>query len=176
MIDSILGGGVDDVYHCSWSRGVREEPARRSGTNGESRVIVLDANVISEFFKPQPDGSVIAWLESLTGDVAITAIKLAELLAGVRRLPDSQRKSALNTKINAVLQRYRKTQAVLALDDEAATHYPTVLGERERLGLPVTMAEAQIATICRAHDAVCATRKVKDFEHAGIELINPWDS
>lgn len=139
-------------------------------------MIVLDTNVISEVFKPQPDDRVVAWLEALTGDVAITAVTLAELLAGVRRLPDGQRKSTLSTKINAVLQRYRKTRAILAFDEEAANHYAMVLVERERAGLSVSTADAQIAAICRAYQAVCATRNIKDFEHTGIELVNPWDS
>jgi predicted nucleic acid-binding protein len=36
-------------------------------------VIVLDTNVISEILRPQPDVEVVTWLESLTGDVVITA-------------------------------------------------------------------------------------------------------
>lgn len=39
--------------------------------------------------------NVMAWLESVTDDVAITAVTLAELLAGLRRLPDGKRKTDL---------------------------------------------------------------------------------
>ena len=42
-------------------------------------MIVLDTNVISEIFRPQPAPQVVEWLESLTGDVAITTVTLAEL-------------------------------------------------------------------------------------------------
>lgn len=48
-------------------------------------MIVLDTNVISEIFRPQPEPRVLAWLESLTDDVAITSITLAELLVGACR-------------------------------------------------------------------------------------------
>lgn len=137
-------------------------------------MIVLDTNVISEVFRPRPDARVVAWLESLAGDVAITAITLAELLAGVSRLPDGKRKSALSTSIDAALQPYRETRAVLAFDDEAAAQYADVLVEREAAGLPISMADAQIAAICRAHHATCVTRNVKDFVGTGIELIDPW--
>jgi predicted nucleic acid-binding protein len=51
-------------------------------------VIVLDTNVVSEVLKPQPDARVVAWLESLADDVAITAFTLAELLARLRRRTD----------------------------------------------------------------------------------------
>jgi predicted nucleic acid-binding protein len=137
-------------------------------------LIVLDTNVISEVFRPQPDARVVAWLESLTGDVAITAVTLAELLAGVRRLPDGRRRSALSTRIDAALRPYREAGSVIAFDDQAADHYAEVLIARERAGLPISTADAQIAAICRAHSASCATRNTKDFVSTGIELIDPW--
>ncbi|MFI5427512.1 type II toxin-antitoxin system VapC family toxin [Aeromicrobium sp. UC242_57] len=139
-------------------------------------MIVLDTNVISEIFRPQPDPQVVSWLESLSGDVAITAITLAELLAGVRRLPSGKRKSELTSKIELALQPYRNTRAVLSFDDQAAEHYADVLISRDKAGLPISMADAQIAAICRANSAACATRNTKDFTHTGVELIDPWEA
>lgn len=137
-------------------------------------MIVLDTNVISEVFRPQPDARVVRWLESLTGDVAITAITLAELLAGVRRLPEGHRKSTLTMNIESALQPYKDTRSVLAFDAEAAGHYADVFDGREEAGLPISMADAQIAAICRVHAATCATRNTKDFTGTGVELVNPW--
>jgi toxin FitB len=137
-------------------------------------LIVLDTNVISEVFRPQPDARVVWWLESLTGDVAITAITLAEVLAGLRRLPEGLRKSTLTLNIETALQPYKDTRSVLAFDAEAAGHYADVFAGREEAGLPISMADAQIAAICRAHTATCATRNTKDFARTGVELVNPW--
>lgn len=137
-------------------------------------MIVLDTNVISEIFRPQPAPQVVAWLGALSGDVAITTVTLAELLAGVRRLPNGRRRSILSTGIDAALQPYRETRSVLAFDDEAADHYAEVVVAREKAGMPISMADAQIAAICRTHRASCATRNTKDFADTGIALINPW--
>lgn len=137
-------------------------------------MIVLDTNVISEVFRPLPDAKVVAWLESLSGEVAITAVTLAELLAGVRRLPDGQRRSALAARIDAAIDPYRESRAVLAFDDKAADHYADILTAREQAGLPISTADAQIAAICSSNDAVCATRNTKDFAATGIELVDPW--
>ena len=139
-------------------------------------MIVLDTNVVSEVFRPHPDARVVAWMETLTGDVAITAVTLAELLAGVRRLPDGRRKSALGARIDAALRPYRQTRAVLAFDDKAAEHYAHVLVARERAGIPISTADAQIAAICRANSATCATRNIKDLARTGVELVDPWTS
>jgi len=38
----------------------------------------------------------------------------------------------------------------------------------------MSMADAQIAAICRTHDAALATRNIRDFEESGVDLINPW--
>ena len=37
-------------------------------------LVVLDTNVISEIFRPSPEASVVDWLASLTGEVAITSV------------------------------------------------------------------------------------------------------
>lgn len=137
-------------------------------------MIVLDTNVISELFRTSPDPRVVEWLESLTGDVAITSIALAELVAGVRRLSEGRRKRDLTSALKAALEPYRQTRSILAFDDAAAEHYADVLVARELAGRPISTADAQIAAICLAHDATCATRNVKDFAETGVPLLNPW--
>lgn len=137
-------------------------------------MIVLDTNVISEIFRPSPNPGVVRWLTSLTGDVAITSITLAELLAGVRRLPDGRRKDDLVQRINAAVEPYRGSRALLPFDDLAAERYADVLLARQSAGAPISTADAQIAAICLAHGATCATRNLKDFANTGVELIDPW--
>ncbi|WP_062385104.1 type II toxin-antitoxin system VapC family toxin [Demequina iriomotensis] len=138
-------------------------------------MIVLDTNVISELFRRTPDPAVLSWLSALDGDVAITAVTIAELLAGIARLPAGRGRTELGARVEAALEPYRGTASVLPFDDAAAGRYAEILVSRERAGFPISMADAQIASICRAHDAACATRNVKDFAHAGVALINPWE-
>ena len=113
-------------------------------------------------------------MESLTNEVAITTITLAELLAGVRRLPAGRRRTGLEAAIDDALGPYRDSRAILGFDDLAAEAYAEIFVERERAGLPIGMVDAQIAAICRANNAICATRNTKDFRDTGVELIDPW--
>lgn len=138
-------------------------------------MIILDTNVISEIFRPRPEPRVVDWLASLEGDVAITAVTLAELLAGVRRLPDGRRRDELAQRIEEAVAPYRGSRSVLAFDDDAAERYAEVLASREASGAPISTADAQIAAICLRHGATCATRNVKDFQHTGVELVDPWN-
>ncbi|BDZ61565.1 toxin FitB [Demequina sediminis] len=137
-------------------------------------MIVLDTNVISEIFRARPDPGVMAWLQALEGDVAITAVTMAEMWAGIGRLPAGARKDALAARVGAAIEPYRGSGSVLPFDDAAAVHYADVLVSRDRAGAPISMADAQIAAICRAHGATCATRSVKDFADTGISLVDPW--
>lgn len=63
-------------------------------------MIVLDSKVISEILRPQLDHRVAMQIEGLTEDVSIPAVTLAELLTGVRRLPEGRRRSTLSTMID----------------------------------------------------------------------------
>jgi len=38
------------------------------------------------------------------------------------------------------------------------------------------MADAQIAAVCAAREAILATRNTSDFTGTGIELVNPWQA
>ena len=65
---------------------------------------------------------------------------------------------------------------VVAFDATAAAHYADIVVGRERAGRPISAADAQIAAVCRSHDAVLATRNVDDFTNTGITVVNPWTS
>ena len=137
-------------------------------------MIVLDTNVLSELMKPQPATAVMAWADQLSaGAVAITAMNEAEILHGIARLPDSQRKQQLqqswSTLVADVLQ-----HPVLPFNSAAAHWYAALVSHRERMARPISSADAVIAATALAHDGQLATRNTTDFEAIGLPLINPW--
>ena len=138
-------------------------------------MIVLDTNVISEVFRKAPETRVVEWLHSLDDEVAITAVTLAELIAGLRRMPDGQRKRELTQAVALAVEPYRGEGAILPFDASCVEAYAEVLHRRERMGLPISTADAQIAAICRTHEAVCATRNTRDFAETGVVVFNPWE-
>jgi predicted nucleic acid-binding protein len=137
-------------------------------------VIVLDTNVISELMRQDPDDTVVRWVDRYPADeVFTTAVTAAELAYGVARLPDSQRKTTLAAKVSELLTDDFQDQ-ILSFDDVAAGHYGEIAAARERQGRPISMADAQIAAICRRFVACLATRNTKDFLDTGIALRDPW--
>ena len=137
-------------------------------------MIVLDTNVISELTRQAPAPGVISWLDSLAAaEVSTTAITAAELLYGVAKMSAGHRKAELAAAVHGLLSDDFHGR-VLSFDEHAAGRYADIVTDRERLGRPIGVADAQIAAICRTVDATLATRNTNDFEETGIELINPW--
>ncbi len=64
--------------------------------------------------------------------------------------------------------------AVEPFDAAAAAHYATIVTDRASAGRPISVADTQIASICRELRATLATRNGKDFEGTGIEIVDPW--
>jgi hypothetical protein len=139
-------------------------------------MIVLDTNVLSELMRPIGDPRVLAWVDDQQpGDVYLTAVTTAELRYGVLRLPDGRRKSDLADRVQRTLDEDFAGR-ILSFDDDASAQYAEIVVGRERRGLSISMADAQIAAICRCHTASLATRNTKDFAHTGIDVVDPWQT
>ena len=124
--------------------------------------------------KPAPDACVIEWMDSLTGDeFLITSITLAEILYGIETLPEGKRKERFISIAGKMFEDFFSDR-ILPFDERAAVEYGDIVVKREKSGMPISIADAQIASICRNRELVLATRNIKDFAETGIELFNPW--
>jgi toxin FitB len=139
-------------------------------------MIVLDTNVISELMYPRAHPDVVAWVDEHPVDhVYLTAVTTAELRYGVARLPNGRGKTDLADRVRRTIEE-DFTGRILPFDDEAASHYADIVVDREQRGMAISMADAQIAAICRTHSADLATRNTKDFADTGIDVIDPWQT
>lgn len=140
-------------------------------------MIFLDTNVLSEVMRPVPNANVIAWLDRQDpAELLLTAITVAEILYGIRRLPDSSRQATLFKMANSLFEE-EFAQRILPFDAAVAMHYAELVCQRQQQGRPISVADAQIASICRSVDgASLATRNVRDFSGIGLALVNPWEA
>lgn len=138
-------------------------------------MIILDTNVLSELLKSHPHPSVLAWSRAQRRKLfATTAVCEAELRFGVATLPPGQRRIALTTAIDRILN-VALSGAILAFDRAAASHFATFVAARRAAGRPVEVADAMIAATALSVGAdALATRNTRDFEGSGLDLLNPW--
>lgn len=137
-------------------------------------MIVLDTNVLSEAMKPSPAEPVRTWAgRHSSTELHLTSITLAEIWFGIEQLPEGRRKAAVTEAAEQTLAGF--SRRVLSFDAAAAREHARLLARRLAAGAPMSALDAQIAAVCRMHRAVLATRNVRDFRNAGIELVNPWE-
>ena len=138
-------------------------------------MFILDANVISEILrKDHADRRVIDWFIHVPmNEVYTTSVTTAELLTGIALLPEGARKRRLGDSVQRFISLY--LPRTLPFDAAAAPYYAAVHAQRRAAGRPVTTQDVMIAAIALACDATLVTRNVKDFEHTGVKLFNPWE-
>lgn len=138
-------------------------------------MIVLDTNVLSELTRRVPEPEVLSWLDALPAEeICTTAITAAELLYGVGRLPAGRRRTTLLQAVDDLLH-VDLAGRVEPFDLEAAADFAILVSDRERTGRPISVADAQIASICRVRGHSLATRNTKDFVGTEVTVINPWN-
>ncbi len=138
-------------------------------------MIVVDTNVVSELMRPRPAENVVEWVRTQDArQLCTTSVTLAEIRYGIERLDGGRRKELFLSTADEIFAAFE--EYVLPFDRMAAVEYATIVAGRDRLGLPIDGFDAQIAAICHTHGAQLATRNTKDFEHTGVDLIDPWNA
>lgn len=138
-------------------------------------MIVLDTNVLSEAMSASPDPGVSRWLgQQGNSQLFTTSISLAEVLQGIELLPSGKRKAGLLAAADTLFSTLFSGR-VLPFHEAAARAFAPIASRRRAQGRPISLFDAQIAAIARAHGAALATRNTSDFEGCGVTLINPWN-
>lgn len=137
-------------------------------------MIILDTNVVSEFFKPGPDERVLDWFNAQnTEKLYLTSINVTELLFWAAKQPDGKRKRNLQQAIEKVLGIYGRR--VLPFDYSAARRHANLAVIARKLGKGFPEADSYIAAIAAANNFSVATRDVSVFEAVKVNVINPWE-
>ena len=137
-------------------------------------MVVLDTNLLSELMRPRPEPVVASWVaERATSSLHLTAVSEAELRFGLAIMPPGRRRDGLVDGLERML-RTGFAGRVLPFDSVAASAYAEIAAARRAMGRPMPEADCQIAAIARSRGMAVATRNVRDFADAGIDVIDPW--
>lgn len=148
--------------------------AHGRGPRRGTSMILADTNVVSEFMRPVMDPGVMAWASSLApSEVCVSAVTVQEVEFGIQRLAGGQRKDRLRLAWDGLLEQFE--DLVVAYDRDAALATAAVMATAAGRGRTMSLADAQIAGTCLAHNLVLATRNTGDFDHeARLVLVNPF--
>lgn len=136
-------------------------------------MIFLDTNVISETLKKAPAQSVIDWLMRFDAELALSTAVIAEIAYGIQKIRPDQRADRLEQGLSEWRRRF--SYRIFGLTEEAALCYGEIMGQAVRNGRPMSVQDGMIAAIARVNGGRLATRNLKDFETAGLDLTSPWE-
>ena len=135
---------------------------------------LLDTCVLSEIIKSTPDANVIQWFKARRPqELCISAMTWGELQRGVARLQRSKRKSALTLWLEQLEVGFE--DRILAFDQKASEVWAQMTVQAETKGKSMAAFDSIIAATAHAFQCKLVTRNVRDFTHANIELLNPWE-
>jgi predicted nucleic acid-binding protein len=131
---------------------------------------LVDANVLSEPTKPAPEAKVVEWLARHEHELFVDSIILGELLVGILALPPGRRRVRLETWFEKLGQ----TIECLPWDAAVSARWARLVLALRRQGQAMPLLDGMIAATALEHRLVVVTRNVRDFEKAGVGVINPF--
>ncbi len=136
---------------------------------------LLDTNIPSEFRTPRPEPRVAQWLDSVDENlVFISVVTLGEIRKGCELLDAGKRRSELEQWLDVEVREWFAGR-ILPVTDAIAERWGRLEAKRQRLGLPLNIADGQIAATALEHGLTLVTRNVNDFRELGLRIHNPWD-
>lgn len=132
---------------------------------------LVDANVLSEATRPEPHPAVVEWLRKHERLIAVTPIILGEIEYGIGLTLSSRKRRLLEQWLAEGIKRL----CVIDLDVETASVWATLLIRLRKKGLAMPVKDSLIAASALQHQLTVVTRNVRDFQNAGVPLINPFE-
>ncbi|MFO0942490.1 MAG: type II toxin-antitoxin system VapC family toxin [Pirellulales bacterium] len=132
---------------------------------------LVDANVLSEVTRPDPNIAVVDWLREHERDIVVTPIVLGEIEHGIGLTSSSRKRKALEIWFAEGLKRLR----VIEIDTGTASVWANLLVRLKKKGRKMLVKDSLIAASAMQHKLSIVTRNISDFQHAGVPLINPFE-
>jgi predicted nucleic acid-binding protein len=131
---------------------------------------LVDANVLSEATKPDPDPTVLEWLKQNEREIAVDPVILGEIRFGILILPAGKRRQRLEKWFRDGVTR------IQCLPWEAGTgmRWAKLLADLRASGRSMPIKDSLIAATALFHRLTVATRNRDDFGKAGVKIVDPF--
>jgi len=133
---------------------------------------LVDTNVLSELRRKQPDGNVVRWLQKRPPTTLfLSALTLGELRKGIEMMPEGERKRSYLDWLEVELPRFFSGR-VLTIDEPVADCWGRLVA---KAGRTLPAIDSLLAATAMTHGLTLVTRNEQDFQHSGLDVINPWE-
>ena len=137
---------------------------------------LLDANVVSEMMRPNPEPQVTRFLDRIAIEgIGLSAVTIWEILNGIGRLGPGRRREDLTERFQGILDDLFEERVFDWTADDARA-CARILEQKRRRGEPLDdhLPDAMLAGAAVRHGLGIVTRNERDFRHTGATTVNPW--
>ena len=141
-------------------------------------VWLLDANVVSEMMRPNPEPRVAAFLDSIANEgIGLAAVTVWEILDGIGHVDHGRRRDALTRRFQDLLDELFEDRIIEWTVDDALA-YARIMEEKRRRGEPLDdhLPDAMLVSTAACRGVAIVTRNTSEFRNTGAEAIDPWIS
>jgi len=131
---------------------------------------LVDANVLSEATKLQPNAVVVDWLRRNESQLIVDPIILGEVRFGIHLLPAGKRRRRLEAWFEDGIAKIM----CLPWGAETGLRWAKLLADLRMAGKAMPIKDSLIAATALLHGLTIATRNQADFRHAGVKLLAPF--
>ncbi len=131
---------------------------------------LVDANVLSEPTRLDPNPRVVDWLSAHEEDFVVDSIILGELCIGILAFPAGRKRTQLERWLAQVVE----TIDCLPWDAVVSRRWAKLVVDLKRKGQPLPLLDGMIAATALAHGLTVVTRNARDFGKAGVKVVDPF--
>ena len=131
---------------------------------------LVDANVLSEATRPDPNPAVVEWLRRHERAIAVDPIILGEIRFGILLLPRGRRRAKLERWFDEGV----RCLHCLPWEAETGLRWAELLARLRTTGRAMPIKNSLVAATALVHGLAVVTRNASDFEKAGLDVVNPF--
>ena len=131
---------------------------------------LVDANVLSEPTRPEPDANVIQWLRRHERELAVDPIVVGEIRFGIHLLASGRRRLRLERWFEEGIARMH----CLPFEMTTGLRWAKLLADLRSSGQSMPIKDSLIAATALVHGLTVVTRNARDFKKARLKIIDPF--
>jgi tRNA(fMet)-specific endonuclease VapC len=132
---------------------------------------LLDTNIVSEPLRPSPNQVVLDHLRAHQTEIAIATVVWHELWFGCYRLPESTKRTVIESYLKDVIAR---TIPILPYDQGAALWHAKERARLTQIGRPPPFADGQIAAVAATNGLSLVTLNHDDYAAFQDLRLEDW--
>ncbi len=135
---------------------------------------LLDTNVLSELRRPKPHLAVVQFIGRLPLEALyISSVTLAEIRFGIESIAQMSRRIELTEWLtNRVRPMFE--ERVLPVSEDVMFKWRLLVERGRKARITFSQPDLIIAATALHHGLTVISRDTRDYERAGVPVLNPW--